>query len=165
VRGAGRGRIGGDGLLVGGLRDDHVVTHRSLRQLAGMDQVDGEFVARLVNHDFLRVELHGVVAFNGDVTLSRHGGNGHDRQQCGESDFCEHMDLRVVSITPMCGAGVYRSNGNRGITNDSLWFSSGLYVLICVNQCAVTTPGGASKIWTCRASSTGSIRPASWPPD
>src|SRR5690606_39504352 len=69
VVGASLGCVGGDGLLVGRLGDHDIVTHGRLGQFAHVNQVDGEVFAGLVHHDFFGVELHRVIAFNGDVAL------------------------------------------------------------------------------------------------
>src|SRR5690606_34307455 len=85
---AGGHAVGGGALLVGFFGNDNVVAHGRLGQLSGVLQIDGEFSACFINNDFLGVELHGVVAFNGDITLGRQCWQAHNGQKGGESGCC-----------------------------------------------------------------------------
>src|SRR5690606_434993 len=86
---AGFHAIGSNSAFIGFLRDNDVVAHGCFRQLAGVFQVDREFLACLVNNDALGVELHGVIAFDGNVASSKSRHAGQSKNGC-ESKFGKH---------------------------------------------------------------------------
>ncbi|BEP47876.1 hypothetical protein GmRootV116_15720 [Variovorax sp. V116] len=57
------------------------MAHGLLRQLAGVLELDGEFLAALAHLDGRLVELHGVVAFDLHAAVGSEGGGSGERSE------------------------------------------------------------------------------------
>src|SRR5690606_10687328 len=81
---------------VAGFSDDHVVAHRGHRQRTGVLELDGDGRAAGRYADALLVELHAVIALQGDGAVLGLGGANGTKE--GESEDCK---VTLHAIAPV----------------------------------------------------------------